>query len=154
MTTDVSKATIDVDATPYVRRVLQAVSDISQRSFDGCRVADLGCAHGGYTNELARLGASAVGIEGRAAWLEHAETLKASQGLSTVFYQDDVRNFTKDNYGTFDVVLCLGLLYHMDSVDLVPLLRNIHEACSYYTVIQTHISLEATEKLEVDGKTY
>ena len=58
----------------------------------------------------------AFGIEPRDEWLRRANAEKTSLKLDSVsFIKDDVRNFTKNKYGRFDVVLCLGLLYHLDA---------------------------------------
>ncbi len=65
--------------------------------------------------ELARLGANVVGIEGREANLAKARFAKEALSLENPeFHQDDVRNLSKEKYGRFDVVLCLGILYHLN----------------------------------------
>src|SRR5262249_23653712 len=44
--------------------------------------------------------------------------------------------------GTFDVVLGLGILYHMDADDAFGFVERIGEVCDRVAVIDTHISLE------------
>jgi len=73
----------NLDNSPRTRRIVQVVSDLCRGSLDGKRILDLGCAHGGYAIEFARRGATTVGIEGRAAWLEHANASKARHGSVT-----------------------------------------------------------------------
>jgi hypothetical protein len=39
-------------------------------------------------------------------------------GLPNVeFVTDDVRNFSRERYGAFDVVICSGILYHLPGKD-------------------------------------
>ena len=146
---------IEFDNSPRVRRIIQTVCDLVHRPLGECRIVDLGCAHGGYALELARRGATCLGIEGRAAWIEQAKAGKRSLQLSNVdFVQDDVRNFSTEKYGSFDVVLCCGLLYHLNSPDLFEHLARISEACSDLTVIDTQISLRPAVETHWRGRTY
>jgi hypothetical protein len=45
--------------------------------------------------------------------------------------------------GTFDVVLMLGILYHLDMPDALDLLGNVHAACAGLLVVDTLVALEA-----------
>lgn len=152
--TDARASTLPVDITPYLRRIFQTVNDIMREPFDGVSIADLGCAHGGYANEFARRGARVLGIDGRATWVDRANQAKNAAKLSSEFHLDDVRNFTKSKYGSFDVVLCLGLLYHMHADDLLPLLRSIYEACDRITVVQTLVAIRDYARVILDGREY
>jgi 2-polyprenyl-3-methyl-5-hydroxy-6-metoxy-1,4-benzoquinol methylase len=52
-------------------------------------------------------GAEAVGIEFREESLAKARFAKDYFGLDRFsFYQDDVRNLSREKYGEFDVVIC------------------------------------------------
>jgi SAM-dependent methyltransferase len=78
------------------------------------RVADVGCLEGGYSVELARAGYVTLGIEGREENFACCEYVRERVGLSNLqFACDDVRNL--EAYGTFDAVVCAGLLYHLDA---------------------------------------
>src|SRR4051812_24516142 len=102
-----------------LRRVVQCIEDICGGSVKGLRVLDLACLEGLYAIEFARRGANAVGIEGREANVEKARFAKRAIGLENIdFFQDDVRNLRVEKYGEFDVVLCLGILYHLDVPDV------------------------------------
>ncbi len=82
---------------------------------DGLRAVDLGCLEGGFTVELARAGYDALGIEGRAS--NHAKCAALAGHLALPglrFELCDVKALTETTHGRFDVVLCLGLLYHLD----------------------------------------
>jgi SAM-dependent methyltransferase len=79
----------------------------------GARVADLGCLEGGYSVLLARAGYEVLGIEGQPGNFETCRRVAERVGLDNLsFAQDDVRNL--GDHGSFDAVLCAGLLYHLD----------------------------------------
>jgi 2-polyprenyl-3-methyl-5-hydroxy-6-metoxy-1,4-benzoquinol methylase len=143
------------DNSPRSRRMIQGVIDLAPRPINECSVLDLGCAHGNYALEFAKRGARALGIEGRASWLAHAEAQKNGAGLMSVdFVQDDVRNLSVDKYGKFDIVLCLGLLYHLGAQDALNLLRSIYDTCNDFAVIDTQIALYPDQSHTLGGHTY
>jgi SAM-dependent methyltransferase len=138
-----------------LRRVLQLVSDIAGKSFASLRVLDLACLEGLYAIELARQEASVVAIEGREANIAKARFARDVLSLDKLdLIQDDVRNLNRERYGEFDVVLCLGIIYHLDAADLFPFIARVAEVCRGFAVIDTHVSLEPEVSREVDGKTY
>ena len=138
-----------------VDRIIQIVEDLSNKVMSELRVADLGCLEGGYAVELARMGADVVGIEGKTYNYEKAVFAKRVLALNKLnFYLDDVRNFNVERYGTFDVILCLGLLYHLNSPDLFVVLENITRACSQFLIIDTHISIKPIKKFKYKNMFY
>jgi SAM-dependent methyltransferase len=145
----------DLDNTPRAKRFLQTVSDLSGGDVSNLNVLDLGCAHGLYSLELARRGARTLGVEGRKSWLAQANQMKADGKLSGAnFVQGDVRDLNPNKYGTFDVVLCLGLLYHLDAADALRLLKTSYDVCNKYVLIDTQIAVEPAESREIDGEIY
>ena len=68
--------------------------------------------------------------------------------------KDNVLNVTRDKYGGFDVVLCLGILYHLDTPDVMELLHCIFETCDRLTIIDTHISLKGSTHYNWNGNDY
>ncbi len=56
------------------------------------RVLDLGCGPGLYSNRLARLGHSCVGIDFSPASISHARETAAEEGLGCEFRQQDLRD--------------------------------------------------------------
>ena len=145
----------NLDNSPRTRRIVQVVSDLCRGSLDGKRILDLGCAHGGYTIEFAKRGANTVGIEGRAAWLEQANASKAKHGLSNAeFIQGDAREISPATHGLFDVILCLGLLYHLDFEDAIRLLRSMAGMCTDFLILDTQIAVRPDTTRTLEGKTY
>jgi hypothetical protein len=126
-----------------LRRIVQTVADIAARPLADVRILDLACLEGMYAIEFARHGAEAVGIEGREVNLAKARFAKDVLRLRRLeFVQDDVRNVSLAKYGAFDVVLCLGILYHVDASDVFTFLEHIGEVCRGFAVVDTHVSLE------------
>ena len=134
-----------------LRRIVQTVADLSGRPLAELRVLDLACLEGLYAVEFARHGARVVGVEGRAVNLAKASFAKDVLALGNLeLRQDDVRNLSRERYGSFDVVLCLGILYHLDAPDLFAFLERIGEVCQRFAVIDTHVSL-APEEVRLHG---
>ncbi len=138
-----------------LRRIRQIVADLSPKPVDQLRVLDLACLEGLYACEFARLGATAVGIEGREANIAKAHFAQEVLGLSNLsFHQDDVRNLSRAKYGEFDVVLCLGILYHLDAPDVFLFLEKIAEVCRGIVIIDTHIALKKRKTVRYQEKDY
>src|ERR1043166_908766 len=109
-----------------LRRIVQCVFDLTGGSVEGLRILDLACLEGMYAIEFARHKAHAVGIEGREANVEKARFTKRVLQLDNLeLFQDEVRNLSVEKYGRFDVVLCLGLLYHLDAPDVFPFIQQL-----------------------------
>lgn len=113
---------------------------------------DLACLEGHYSAEMAIRGATVVGVEGRSSNLQKARELFPFPNIS--FLQDDVRNVSPEKYGSFDVVLCLGILYHLDAPDCFKLLEAVAEVCQDFAVIDTNIGLTGKEVVRYRGKEY
>ncbi len=138
-----------------LRQVVQTVADAARRPLNELRILDLACLEGLYGIELARHGASVVLVEGREANLEKARYAKEVLGLENVeLHLDDVRNLSPEKYGHFDVVLCLGILYHLDQPDVFRFLEQISAVCTGITIISTQYSLVAEVSVEYKGHTY
>ncbi|MDQ2786617.1 MAG: class I SAM-dependent methyltransferase [Chloroflexota bacterium] len=138
-----------------LRRVLQIVADLSPKPLDELRVLDLACAEGAYAVEFAEHGAQVVGIEGRTASIERARFAANALALDGItLIEDDVRNLKRAGYGQFDVVLCLGILFHIDTPDLFAFMQRVADVCTGLTVIDTHISLAGAATARYKGTTY
>jgi SAM-dependent methyltransferase len=138
-----------------VQRVTQVVSDLVQAPLAELRVLDLGALEGQYALELAQRGARVVAIEGRQASVEKSEFAKRALALDNIEFElGDVRDVSKETHGEFDVVLCLGLLYHLDAADVFPFLRAIADMCTNVLVLETRVSLSARETHDFEGRSY
>lgn len=135
-------------------RILQTVLDLINKPINEARILDLASLEGYYSFEFAALGADVVGIEGRRSNIEKAEARGRELHLPVQFVRDDVRNLNQDTYGAFDVVLALGILYHLDAPDQIPFLESIFETCKQFAVIDTHVGVAANSSFEHRDKTY
>jgi 2-polyprenyl-3-methyl-5-hydroxy-6-metoxy-1,4-benzoquinol methylase len=140
---------------PRLSYFTQLVSDLSPRPINELRVLDLACLEGIFALEFAKRGAEVVGIEGRQAHIERAQFAARALGIDRVeFMLGDVRDLNAQTYGRFDVVLCLGILYHLDAHDLLPFLQSIADVCRGFAVIDTHLSLHAKQRFDARGVEY
>jgi len=137
-----------------LRRVTQVVSDLFGGELAGLRVLDLACLEGMYALELARRGAEVLGIEGREANLEKARFAARALGLEVDFHRGDVRDLDRAEHGEFDVVLCLGILYHLDHPDVFELVERIASVCRRALVVDTHVALADEDAQTWAGRTY
>lgn len=127
-----------------LKRLLQVAQDIVKKPLSECRVLDLACLEGHYAIEFAMHGAEAVGVEGRAVSVTKCDFAKNDLKLDRVqFYQDDVRNLSKSKYGTFDIVICSGILYHLKAQDAANFLRAIYDVCEGVLLLDTFVALSS-----------
>src|SRR5690348_3563457 len=133
-------------------RIAQIVSDSARKPLSQSRILDLASLEGDFSAEFALRGAEVLGVEGRRANVERASARFSFPNLR--FVQDDVRNVCRRKYGEFDIVLCLGILYHLDAPDCFRLLEAIAEVCIDIAVIDTHVGLTRDEVVEYQGREY
>ena len=139
----------------HIRRIVQGVADMVGRPLNELRVLDLGCLEGIYAIEFALNGSSVVGVEGREPSLAKCNFAKECLGLNNLsFVQDDVRNLTPEKYGTFDVVLCLGLLYHLDAPEVFTFTKQMSDVCKRICVLDTHVCTDKGELRQFNGQDY
>lgn len=138
-----------------LQRIIQIISDITNQPLNNLRVLDLACLEGLYGIELARHGAEVIGIEGRKANVVKARFVKDVLSLNNItFMQDDVRNLNIEKYGLFDVVLCLGILYHLDAPDVFHFVERMSDVCKRVTIIDTHVGINANKSYAYQGQEY
>ena len=123
------------------------------RRIQGGRVLDIASAEGAHSVALAQLGADVTGIEGRELYVRRARFAARALGVSTVrFEQMDVRDISTTEFGTFDIVLCFGILHHLDMGSFMPFLRNLHALTGDLLVMYTHTSTPAAiERFRLSG---
>jgi SAM-dependent methyltransferase len=110
------------------------------------RILDLACLEGLFTIEFARMGHETVGLEIREAHLAKAEFARRVLGLDHCrFVQGDVRAIPEE-LGRFDVILCAGILYHLDFPDCVWFLRVVADRATDLVVIDSHFAYDDIEK--------
>jgi len=138
-----------------LRRVMQVISDVAAKSISSLRVLDLACLEGLFAVELAQQGAEVVAIEGRKPNIEKARFVKEVLSLNNLeLYHDDVRDLSVDKYGKFDVVLCLGILYHLTIPDVFLFLARLAEVCRGFAILETEVTPAPETCYAYDGREY
>jgi SAM-dependent methyltransferase len=126
-----------VKADPRLKAILQMCRALYGARLSTLRMLDLGCLEGGYSVGLARAGAQVLGIEAREEHLEKCMLARDALALPGLeFACADVKAITVDRFGSFDAVLALGILYHLD--DPVGWLRQIAALTRGILFVDTH----------------
>jgi tRNA (mo5U34)-methyltransferase len=116
---------------------------------------DAACNEGFFGYEIAKRGAkSVVGFDARDVNIKKAEFVRETLGVRNISFRvDDVFKIDPANYGTFDLTLCLGLLYHLE--DPMGALRRLRSVTRELCVIDTEVaranSSATVERGPVDG---
>ena len=138
-----------------VRRVMQIIRDFAGAPFEQLRIFDFGCGEGVYAIEAALRGAEVVALDGRTERMNAGVKIAERIALSKLkFEQIDIRNVTVASHGSADVVLFLGILYHLSEHDVFSMLRKLHALCKHLLIIDTHIALQADHLAHDNGKVY
>jgi 2-polyprenyl-3-methyl-5-hydroxy-6-metoxy-1,4-benzoquinol methylase len=128
-----------------------------RRHIRGMRILDLGCLEGGISLYLAQAGARCTGVDIRAGHLVKAKFAASAMGLGRRCHwiEADVTdvNFWK-KIGQFDLVICSGLLYHLDAPDIVPTLIQLRKACRTQGIalIDSNIAPAPITRVELAGQ--
>ena len=79
----------------------------------GKRALDIGCSDGYFSFELEKRGAAVTAIDFVPETYTGFATARKILGSGVDYRMDNVYNLTPEGYGSFDVVLFLGVLYHL-----------------------------------------
>jgi len=144
-------------ADSRVARVLRAARDAARRPLDELRVLDLGCHEGGFAVAFAREGAEVLAVDARESHVAKTRFAAETLALNRLTVElADVRSLDAGRVGRFDVVLCLGVLYHLDAPACFELMQAVHDLCadSGLTVVETQIALSRPRTETWRGRRY
>lgn len=114
----------------------------------GMRVLDLGTRDGYFAFELERRGADVLAIDYMPAESTGFRVAADLLGSRVRFAQDNLYNVSVEKYGRFDMVLFLGLLYHLrDPLWALDIVRSV---CTGTMYLETQVIDDAF--LLPDGK--
>lgn len=113
---------------------------------DGKTVLDIGAWDGFFSFEAERRGAARVLATDSFAWQAEGWGSKAGFELAREVLHSkvedltiDVLDLSPDRVGTFDLVLCLGVLYHMRHPQLA--LERVFSVTGHQLILETHVDL-------------
>ncbi len=109
------------------RYFFNALLAVTGGSLRGRRVLDLGCNAGYWSITASDAGADFVlGVDGRSKHVEQARLVFEAKGVDPARYRFEQGNIFEHEFGErFDVVMCLGLMYHISKpVELFELIAR------------------------------
>jgi 2-polyprenyl-3-methyl-5-hydroxy-6-metoxy-1,4-benzoquinol methylase len=120
-------------------------------SLAGKRVLDLGCNQGFWSLAAIEKGCDYVlGIDGRQMNIDQARFVFDVKGINKDRYNfcsGNIFDLLNDDLGKFDIVLCLGLMYHISKP--MTLLERISAVNTDLLVIDTTLSFMRKSILEI-----
>jgi tRNA (mo5U34)-methyltransferase len=132
------------------RAFFDPLVSVAGGSLRGKRVLDLGCNAGYWSLAAIEAGADFVfGIDGRQVHVDQANLVFEAKGVEESRYRFELGNiFSYDFTGRFDVVLCLGLMYHIAKpIELFELMSGVEPQL---LLIDTAVSLAPASVLQVE----
>lgn len=131
----------ELDAIHHTRT--QMLDAALQRTFadgfDDLSAIDLACHQGWFAAHAAQRGfGSVLGVDARSEHIADASLIRDLLGLTQLrFQRGDVMTLDTHALGTHDLVLCLGLIYHLENP--VGALRIARALCKRLCLIETQI---------------
>ncbi|GEM_PF-241309 len=108
---------------------------------------DIACHEGYFGSLFAQRGCRVLGIDARPENLTRAELMRDALRLENLeFRQADVSSLDPASLGRFDIVLMLGLLYHLE--DPIGALHRTRAMCREVAVIETQLGPELGGSIE------
>ena len=138
-----------------LRKIVQIVSDLSQKPLSECRILDLGCSDGMFSIEFALHGANTIGVEARDANIQKAIFSKDVLNLNNLeFRKDDIRKVSVESYGKFDAIICSGVFYHLPAIDAIKLTTTMYEMVNRLVVLDVRVALRPNERIVYNNEEY
>lgn len=120
MTNDIIKSYMEIDEehrlqSSLARRVefLTTIEALTPFLTSDSNILDVGCGTGIYSIPLAEMGAELTAMDLVPSHIQRLNELAAQKNLSIFTYVGNATSLAKHKNNTFDMVLCLGPLYHL-----------------------------------------
>lgn len=111
----------------------------------GQRVLDIGPSDGFFSMSLRKRGANVVAVDYRPKELHGFGVMERITGLDFDYRQANLYDINLAAFGRFDVVVFLGVLYHLP--DMMKALAIIRSVCSGQLFLETHCAVELTPEI-------
>lgn len=107
--------------------------------FGGRSAVDMACHQGWFSMHLARRGFDKVlGVDARDEHVADASLIRDAMGLSNwSLLQSDIHDLDPASIGQHDLVLCFGLIYHLENP--VGALRMARAMCKDLCLVETQV---------------
>jgi hypothetical protein len=119
-----------------------AIIEENRKVLRGARVLDIASHDGRWSFAALQAGAASVtGVEGREYLVAHANETFAAKGVDPSRYNfiaGDAHDVLTEGVGQYDVVMCLGFLYH--TLRYVELFSGIRATGARYVIIDTRVT--------------
>lgn len=128
------------DIHPTRIQMIQSVLDpIYQDTFHQATILDLACNQGYFALHFAQKGYKHVlGLEARESLIQDAQMIREVKGLTNIsFGHADVTKSDLTEYGQFDIVLMMGLIYHLE--DPIGAIRKASEVTKHVLLLETQV---------------
>lgn len=138
-----TESAIPAEVTGIFRTRLEMVSCLVDHHFGSrlpeIRCLDVGCHEGFYTVAMVQKGIGrVVGVDVREANLRKARFVAEALGArQATFQQGNCEQLRAEDLGSFDLVLFLGLLYHLENPMLC--LRNLCGLTQELCIVETQV---------------
>ena len=101
----------------------------------GVKILDVGPSDGYFSLQLARRGAEVTAIDYRRKEDHGFSAMEKITGVKVRYEQCNLYDLTPEKFGLFDVVLFLGVLYHLP--DMVKALNILRSVCTRTMFLET-----------------
>ena len=123
----------DTDAALAINRARLAWLGDAQLPIEHSRVLDIGCGVGHFISFYADRGCTVVAVDGRRENIAELQQRYPNVDARVA----DAQRIDPEAYGSFDVIHCFGLLYHLESP--IAALRNIAAMCRRLLILETMV---------------
>jgi len=125
------------------RHFMPYLLEAQHGSIRGKRVLDIACNSGFWSIQCALLGAEVIGFDARTQLIEQANLIKSVVGINNVQFKllDFWDMSPKSLDGRFDIVLNLGILYHLPTP--LEALQLTASMAREHILLDTNVSVAA-----------
>jgi len=116
--------------------------------WDQATAVDLACHEGYFACHLAQKGTRVTGLEARQEHVDDANLIAEGMQLQDLFHAKrvDVHDVMPEKYGRFEIVLMLGLIYHLENP--VGAIRTAHSLTKEVCLIETQVAPNMSGQLD------
>lgn len=155
---EVTESYLPDDAQLVHTTRLEMMDSVLNPRFEGrwkdIKAVDIASHEGYFSCHLAKKGTKVLGLEARQEHVDDANEIAFGMGLADKFYSrvQDVHEIDTKSVGTFDIVLMLGLIYHLENP--VGAIRKAHALCNDVCLIETQVAPNLSGQLDWGNYTF